>query len=134
MTSFIRRMQIRLARRIRKTLNASDTTQHNETSRLAGSIFRLSLRDKNAELLLMPVKDKRIIKIEKRGMYIVLEKSLLEITNHQYSYHLEISFELYTKLNKAFDKKLDELSSEQEKAIVSQMSDGLRKVLNTITE
>jgi hypothetical protein len=67
-------------------------------------------------------------------MYIILEKSLLEITNHQYSYHLEISFELYTKLNKAFDKKLDDLSSEHEKQITTQMSEGLRKVLNTITE
>jgi len=134
MTSFRRRLRARLTKRIRKALGTADTIQHNETSRLAASIFRLSIRDEDAELLLMPVKDKRIVKVEKRGMYLILEKTLLEITNHQYSYHLEISFELYTKLSKAFDRKLDELSSEQEKAIVSQMSEGLRKVLHTITK
>ena len=82
----------------------------------------------------MPIKDKRILKIDKKGMYITLQKTILEITNHQFSYHIEIGFGLYTKLSKSFDKKLDDLSSEHEKQITTQMSEGLRKVLSTITE
>lgn len=132
MTSFKRKIKVRLTRRLRKFFKREE--QQNETNRLASSIYRLSLRDKDAELLLMPVKDKRIIKIEKRGMFLILEKSLLEITNHQYSYHIEVSYDLYNKLSKAFDRKLDDLSSEHEKQILSQMSEGLRRVLNSITK
>jgi len=133
MTSFKRRIQIHLARRIRKIYN-NENLYPNDTIRTSASIFRLALRDKDAEFILMPVKDKRILKIDKKGMYITLQKTILEITNHQFSYHIEIGFNLYTKLSKSFDKKLDDLSSEHEKQITTQMSEGLRKVLNTITE
>jgi hypothetical protein len=133
MTSFKRRIQIHLARCIRKIYN-NENLYPNDTIRTSASIFRLVLRDKDAEFILMPVKDKRILKIDKKGMYITLQKTILEITNHQFSYHIEIGFNLYTKLSKSFDKKLDDLSSEHEKQITTQMSEGLRKVLNTITE
>jgi hypothetical protein len=133
MTSFKRRIQIHLARRIRKIYN-NENLYPNDTIRTSASIFRLVLRDKDAEFILMPIKDKRILKIDKKGMYITLQKTILEITNHQFSYHIEIGFNLYTKLGKSFDKKLDDLSSEYEKQITTQMSEGLRKVLNTITE
>jgi len=133
MTSFKRRIQIHLARRIRKIYN-NENLYPNDTIRTSASIFRLALRDKDAEFILMPIKDKRILKIDKKGMYITLQKTILEITNHQFSYHIEIGFGLYTKLSKSFDKKLDDLSSEHEKQITTQMSEGLRKVLNTITE
>ena len=133
MTSFKRRMQIRLARRIRK-ISSNESLYPNDTIRTSASIFRLALRDKDAEFILIPIKDKRILKIDKKGMYITLQKTILEITNHQFSYHIEIGFNLYTKLSKSFDKKLDDLSSEHEKQITTQMSEVLRKVLNTITE
>ncbi len=133
MTSFKRRMQVRLARRIRK-ISSSETLYPNDTIKTSASIFRLALRDKDAEFILMPIKDKRILKIDKKGMYITLQKTILEITNHQFSYHIEIGFSLYTKLSKSFDKKLDELSGEHEKQITTQMSEGLRKVLNTIAK
>jgi hypothetical protein len=133
MTSFKRRMQVRLARRIRE-ISSSETLYPNDTIKTSASIFRLALRDKDAEFILMPIKDKRILKIDKKGMYITLQKTILEITNHQFSYHIEIGFSLYTKLSKSFDKKLDELSGEHEKQITTQMSEGLRKVLNTIAK
>ena len=133
MTSFKRRIQIHLARHIRKIYN-NENLYPNDTIRTSASIFRLALRDKDAEFILMPIKDKRILKIDKKGMYITLQKTILEITNHQFSYHIEIGFGLYTKLSKSFDKKLDDLSSEHEKQITTQMSEGLRKVLSTITE
>jgi len=133
MTSFKRRIQIHLARRIRKIYN-NENLYPNDTIRTSASIFRLALRDKDAEFILMPIKDKRILKIDKKGMYITLQKTILEITNHQFSYHIEIGFGLYTKLSKSFDKKLDDLSSEHEKQITTQMSEGLRKILSTITE
>jgi hypothetical protein len=78
----------------------------------------------------MPVANKRMVKIEKKGLYIVLQHSLLEITNHKYSYHLEINFDMYTKLSRLFDQKLELNHQVEEEMINDQLNGGLKKVLD----
>lgn len=104
------------------------------THQLSASIFRKALREKDAELILMPVANKRIIKLEKQGLYIVLQHSLLEITNHKYSYHIEINYELYNKLSKMFDQKLDIDLRKEEEVINNQLHGGLRKVFDLLNK
>lgn len=104
----------------------------NNTQRVAGTIFRLCAKNPNAELLIMPVRNKRIIKLENQGTYLVLETGNLSITNHRFSYHVEIGPDLTTRLAKVFDSRLDALRAEQEKAIINQMEIGLKEVLQTI--
>jgi hypothetical protein len=107
-------------------INDVNTTDSHNT---AASVFRKALRDRNAELVLMPILNKRIIKIEKKGLFIVLQHSLLEITNHKYSYHLEINYTMYTKLSRLFDQKLEFNHKIEEEMINSQLNGGLKKVL-----
>jgi hypothetical protein len=131
MSSYIKRLRAKAARKAKNIQNASDL-KNNEAHKTSASIFRLALRNENdIELLLNPVKDRRIISMPGKGVYIVLEKTLLEITNHTFSYHLEIGFDLYTRLSKLFDIKLSKMRDEYEKDIVNQMDIGLKKVLET---
>lgn len=104
----------------------------NNTQRVAATIFRLCTKNPNAELLIMPVRNKRIVKLEDRGTYLVLETGNLSITNHKFSYHVEIAPDLTTRLARVFDSRLDALRAEQEKAILNQMEIGLKQVLQTL--
>jgi hypothetical protein len=104
----------------------------NSTQHVAGTIFRLCTKSPSAELLIMPVRNKRIIKLEDRGTYLVLETGNLSITNHKFSYHVEISPDLTTRLARVFDSQLDTLRAQQEKAILNQMEIGLKEVLQTL--
>lgn len=123
-------LRVKLARRF-KRMSASSDIDSNANHRTAASIFRLALRDPEVEMLLRPVENKRIVKLESREVYITLQKTLLEISNHKFSYSLEIPYEMFLKLSKLFDIKLDALIEKEENNIISQVHTGLSMVLET---
>lgn len=120
--------------KIEKWIRSLDKiTYHvNKTQRVAATIFRICTKDPDAELLIMPVRSKRIVKLEHKGTYLVLETGNLSITNHKFSYHVEIGPNLTQRLVRVFDSRLDALRAEQEKAILNQMEIGLKEVLKTL--
>lgn len=125
-----KRLKIKLTRKFRR-VSAPPDVEESSNHKTAFSIFRLALRDPKVDLLLRPVKNKRIIKLEDRGVYIILTKTMLEITNHNYSFTLEIPYDRYIKLSKLFDIKLDSMIEKEEGNIISQVHTGLSKVLET---
>ena len=112
-------------------MSAHSDIEVNDNHKVASSIFRMALRDEGVDLLLRPVEGKRIIKLEDRGMFIILNKTSLEITNHAFSFMLEIPYETFAKLSKLFDIRLDYLTEQEENKISSQVNTGLSKVLDT---
>lgn len=133
MRRLIRRLKVRFTR-FWKNIHADRSFPTDTTHQLASSIFRKALREKDVELILMPVTNKRIVKLEKKGLYIVLQHSLLEITNHKYSYHIEINYETYGKLQKLFDQRLDIDLRAEEEAINEQLHGGLKKVFDILNK
>ena len=116
-----------------KKLNDSPTSIiTTKTHSTAASIFRIALKNKESELILMPITDKRIIKVEKKGLYIKLEKFSISITNHKYNYMIEIPYTLYEKLVKMFDTKMDNDYNYEEKLMMSQLEVGIDNVLKSI--
>ena len=129
MKKVIRKLKIKIIR-FWRDIHADRGYPSTDTHLTAASIFRRALRDRSVELILMPVANKRIIKVERKGLYIVLQHSLLEITNHKYSYHLEINYDMYTKLSRLFDQKLENSFDAEEQMINEQLNGGLKKVLD----
>lgn len=125
-----RKIKVAIVRRLRR-MSAHSDIEVNENHKTASSIFRLALRGEGVDLLLRPVEGKRIIKLEERGMFIILNKTTLEITNHAFSFMLEIPYETFLKLSKLFDIRLDYLTEQEENKISSQVNTGLSKVLDT---
>ena len=80
----------------------------------------------------MPITDKRIIKVEKEGLYIKLERFSISITNHQYNYMIEIPYTLYEKLVNMFDTKMDNDYNYEEQVMMSQLEVGIDNVLKSI--
>ena len=80
----------------------------------------------------MPIASKRIIKIDKQDLDIKLEKFSISITNHKYNYMIEIPYDLYEKLVKMFDNKIDNNYYQEENQMLSQLEMGIENVLKTI--
>ena len=116
-----------------KKLNDSPTyIITTKTHSTAASIFRIALKNKESELILMPIANKRIIKVEKEGLYIKLERFSISITNHQYNYMIEIPYTLYEKLVNMFDTKMDNDYNYEEQVMMSQLEVGIDNVLKSI--
>ena len=130
--SILRNIKFKLKKKWKTINDSPNTFPVTKVHQTAASIFRIALKDVNSELILMPVANKRIIKLEKKGLYIKLEKYSISITNHKYNYITEIPYELYEKLTKMFDTKMDNDYEQEEQQMISQLEVGIENVLKSI--
>jgi hypothetical protein len=127
-----RNMKFKITKWWKKLHDSPTTVVMTQTHNIAASIFRIALKNPDSELILMPVTGKRIIKMEKQGLYIKLEKFSISITNHQYNYMVEVPYNLYEKLTSMFDSKMDREYNEEEKMMMNQLEIGINNVLKSI--
>jgi hypothetical protein len=132
MKRIFRNTRVKITKKWRSMNDSPNVYPITNVHQSAASIFRISLRDPNSELILMPVACKRIIKMEKKGLYIKLERFSISVTNHKYNYVVEIPFDLYTKLYKMFDDKMDSNYYLEEQQMISQLEVGIDSVLKSI--
>ena len=132
MSNFLRNIKFKIKKKWKTINDSPNTFPVTKVHQTAASIFRIALKDPNSELILMPVANKRIIKLEKKGLYIKLEKYSLSVTNHKYNYITEIPYELYEKLTKMFDTKMDTDYEQEEQQMISQLEVGIENVLKSI--
>jgi hypothetical protein len=130
--SFLRNIKFKIKKKWKTINDSPNTFPITKVHQVAASIFRIALKDPNSELILMPVANKRIIKLEKKGLYIKLEKYSLSVTNHKYNYITEIPYELYEKLTKMFDTKIDNDYEQEEQQMINQLEVGIENVLKSI--
>jgi len=130
--SILRNIKFKIKKKWKAINDSPNTFPVTKVHQTAASIFRIALKDVNSELILMPVANKRIIKLEKKGLYIKLEKYSISITNHKYNYITEIPYELYEKLVKMFDTKMDTDYEQEEQQMISQLEVGIENVLKSI--
>jgi hypothetical protein len=132
MSNFLRNIKFKIKKKWKTINDSPNTFPVTKVHQTAASIFRIALKDPNSELILMPVANKRIIKLEKKGLYIKLEKYSLSVTNHKYNYITEIPYELYEKLTKMFDTKMDTDYEAEEQQMINQLEVGIENVLKSI--
>lgn len=130
--SILRNIKFKIKKKWKSINDSPNTFPVTKVHQTSASIFRIALKDVNSELILMPVANKRIIKLEKKGLYIKLEKYSISITNHKYNYITEIPYELYEKLAKMFDTKMDNDYEQEEQQMISQLEVGIENVLKSI--
>jgi hypothetical protein len=130
--SILRNIKFKIKKKWKTINDSPNTFPITKVHQTSASIFRIALKDVNSELILMPVANKRIIKLEKKGLYIKLEKYSISITNHKYNYITEIPYELYEKLVKMFDTKMDTDYEQEEQQMISQLEVGIENVLKSL--
>ena len=131
--NWITKQKIKLIRKIRKISEEPDigNSEHHNT---VSSIFRMSLRNSHTELLLSPGKNKRIVRLEDKSLYIILEKCRVEVINTSVTSHTEIPYALYVSLAKLFDQRLDAFIEKSEREMMNKVDVELNKVLKKLNK
>lgn len=99
----------------------------------SSAICRKLISHPDSTFLIAPLSQKRYIKNDSLGVFIVLSNNRINITNHVYNYDVNLNQTISDKLNGIFDKKVEALRLEFETEIKSQIKHSLTTILGKLT-
>lgn len=85
-------------------------------------------------LLMTPVTDKRFIKNEKMGIYVIMEKYNVQVINHIYSYNITLSDRSWGRLIDFYNEEIESRRNQFESEIRSNIKHSLQNILHDIEE
>jgi len=136
MIKFIRRLSKRLYVKwlIWNRKNSSEENQKiSETQKMSMSITRTLITHPDSKFLLAPLSGKRYIKNSDKGVFIILDRGTISLTNHVYHYDVVINDRNWERLTKMYDGKVETIRQEYEDQIMSQIEHSLHKIKDKIT-
>jgi hypothetical protein len=98
----------------------------------SSAICRRLISHPDSKFLIAPLSQKRYIKNDPLGMFIVLSNNRINITNHIYNYDVNLSPAISDKLNDMFDNKVELLRQTFETEIKSQIKHSLTTILEKL--
>jgi hypothetical protein len=98
----------------------------------SSAIFRKLINHPNSTFLNAPLSDKRYIKNESLGIFIVLSEFKLNIINHVYNYDIDVNLDLSRRLQSIFDEKVESSRVSLENEMKSQIQHSLVKILENL--
>lgn len=98
------------------------------------AICRKMITHPDSKFMIAPLSDKRYIKNETLGIFVVLEDRMVSITNHVYHYDVRLVDRDWYKITKSYDEKTEDLRMGYENEIRSQIVYSLSSILDKITE
>lgn len=84
-------------------------------------------------LLLTPVTEKRYIKNDTLGMFIVIHEGVVKITNHTYSYIVFMEGNDYDAIIKEFNEEVEKRRLQMEREINTNIRHSLDKILESLS-
>lgn len=99
----------------------------------AMSIFRKMLRHPESKFTMAPVSGKKYIVNKPLGIFIMIDDSFLEITNHIYHYEIKLRYNNAIRLIKLFNSRVEEDAISYEKEIKSNIQMSLDTILTKVT-
>jgi hypothetical protein len=98
----------------------------------SSAICRRLISHPDSKFLIAPLSNKRYIKNDPLGMFIVLSDNQINITNHVYNYDVNVSSVISNKLDTMFDKKVESLRLSFELEMRSQIKHSLTTILEKL--
>jgi hypothetical protein len=99
----------------------------------SSAICRRLIAHPDSHFLIAPLSNKRYIKNDPLGMFIVLSNNRINITNHVYNYDVNLSQVIADKLDTMFDNKVEALRLSFELELKSQIKHSLTTILEKLT-
>ncbi len=110
---------------------ASERNQpQSQTEKIACAITRKLINHPDSKFLLAPLSGKRYIKNSDMGIFVILYKETISITNHVYHYDMIISQRNWNRLTVMYDNKVENIRQEYEDDIMSQIKNSLENLNN----
>jgi hypothetical protein len=135
MIKFIRRLSKRLYVKwlIWNRKNSSEENQKiSETQKMSMSITRSLITHPDSKFLLAPLSGKRYIKNSDKGVFIILDRGTISLTNHVYHYDVVINDRNWERLTKMYDGKVETIRQEYEDQIMSQIEHSLENIIKKV--
>jgi hypothetical protein len=98
----------------------------------SSAICRRLISHPDSKFLIAPLSNKRYIKNDPLGMFIVLSDNQINITNHVYNYDVNVSSVISNKLDTMFDNKVESLRLSFELEMKSQIKHSLTTILEKL--
>ena len=96
-----------------------------DTEKICMSITRSLIVHSKSKFLLAPLSGKRYIKNEEKGLFIIIDRGTISITNHVYHYDVNLTERNWERLIKMYDGKVETIRQEYEDEIMSQIENSL---------
>ena len=98
------------------------------------SICKKLIKMEDSILLMTPLTDKRCIKNEKMGIYVIMEKYNVQVINHIYSYSITMGDKSWGKLVDFYNQEIEKRRNQFESEIRSNIKHSLKNILHDIEE
>lgn len=105
----------------------------NSYDNICMGIVRKMITHPDSKFTIAPLSGKRYIINKTLDIFIIIEDSKVEITNHVYHYVVKLAIRDVNKLVKHFDRKVDEVRTKYEEEIKSQIQNSLTTIFDKIT-
>lgn len=115
---------------VRITKSSMSLIDENEIK--SSAICRKLMSHPDSKFMIAPLSQKRYVKNDTLGMFIVLSNSRINITNHVYNYDVSLTQVVFDKLNKTFDNKVESLRLSFETEMRSQIKHSLTTILEKL--
>lgn len=101
--------------------------------RICTAIVRKMINHSDTKFTIAPLSGKRYLINKTLDIFIIMEDSKVEITNHVYHYVIKLAKRDAEKITKQFDKKVDEVRIQYEIEIKSQITNTLHNIYDKIS-
>lgn len=130
--SFRRAMQ-KVALRITRAMNHESSKEaHSDYDKESYAICNKLIHDQDSVLLMSPISGKRYIKNDRIQIFIIIEKSMITIVNHQYSYNIEVWGKPLHRIERLFDVEVEKRREAMESEIRSNVKHSLSNIYKAL--
>ncbi len=131
MKHFFKKTRLKIYLKLRSISRANmSSVDKNEIK--SSAICRRLISHPDSKFLIAPLSNKRYIKNDPLGMFIVLSDNQINITNHVYNYDVNVSSVISNKLDTMFDNKVESLRLSFELEMRSQIKHSLTTILEKL--
>lgn len=131
MKRFLKRLKIKLYSKIKRA-STPGRSEYSESEMKSSAICRRLINQPDSIFLIAPLSNRRYIRNERLGMFLILSDNRINITNHIYNYDISVPFALSDKLRKMFDSKVEGARMKFEKEMHSQIQHSLTTILEKL--
>ena len=105
-----------------------------EEEKITVEICKKLISDPDSKLTFAPISNKRFIKNEKMGIYVIMEKYNVQVINHIYSYSITLGDKSWGKLIDFYNQEIEKRRNQFESEIRSNIKHSLKNILHDIEE
>lgn len=116
-----------------KRVSTPGKKEYTESEIKSAAICRRLINHPDSMFLIAPLSNKRYIRNEALGMFVILSDNRTNITNHIYNYDISVPSTMSDKLREMFDNKVEGTRLNFEKEMHSQIQHSLSTILKKLS-